>query len=56
MYKRRLDLEGQPIAEPVKHEIGEMDGNSTTEGDKEEGTDIYLYYQRLLKVLSFSGQ
>jgi len=36
VYKRRLDLEGQPIAEPVKHEIGEMDGNSTTEGDKEE--------------------
>ena len=30
VYKRRLDLEGRPIAEPVKHEVGEQDANATT--------------------------
>jgi hypothetical protein len=39
VYKRRLDLDGAPIAEPVKHEIGEQDANATTVdpvGDKDE--------------------
>ena len=39
MFKRRLDLDGKPIAEPVKHEIGEQDVNTTTvaSDNKEEG-------------------
>eukprot|EP00088_Acartia_fossae_P067311 TRINITY_DN839_c0_g1_i10.p1 TRINITY_DN839_c0_g1~~TRINITY_DN839_c0_g1_i10.p1 ORF type:complete len:390 (-),score=51.13 TRINITY_DN839_c0_g1_i10:314-1483(-) len=42
VYKRRLDLDGRPIAEPVKHEIGEQDANATTtpasEGEAERTT------------------
>ena len=32
VYKRRLDLEGKPIADPVKHEVGESESkdNSTS--------------------------
>jgi len=37
VYKRRLDLDGRPIAEPVKHEVGEQDANATTTPNPEEG-------------------
>jgi hypothetical protein len=33
VYKRRLDQEGKPLADPVKHEVGEvekMDNSSST--------------------------
>jgi len=30
IYKRRLDLEGKPLADPVKHEVGESQANDTT--------------------------
>ena len=32
MFKRRLDQEGQPLADPVKHEVGEIEqvDNSTS--------------------------
>ena len=32
IYKRRLDLDGKPIADPVKHEVGEIEekNNETT--------------------------
>ena len=60
MFKRRLDLDGKPIAEPVKHEIGEQDANATTvASDKKEegmlkfsgGRDFKLFITLVPKVL-----
>jgi len=37
VYKRRLDLEGKPIADPVKHEVGEIEEkNNTTTTEVED--------------------
>ena len=35
MYKRRLDLEGKPIADPVKHEVGEETKENSTSTELE---------------------
>ena len=60
MFKRRLDLDGKPIAEPVKHEIGEQDANATTfASDKKEegmlkfsgGRDFKLFITLVPQVL-----
>ena len=48
IYKRRLDLEGKPLADPVKHEVGESQANDTTVAKVD-----FLFNKAYLLKLSF---